>query len=162
MLDAFKSIPCWAPQQHPCSLFNNAEDNTLVHRRTLNAPRLDCLLISQVFWDTDLHLHCWDDLGYSFVIGGDGRVYLSRSLDRTSGHNQDSLAGGLHHRLLAPPTDSLRQRGHSRDCCSAALPWARSVATTRSMVTETPLAEHVPAMPCTPTFLGGGASTDLH
>ncbi|XP_075555711.1 peptidoglycan recognition protein 1-like isoform X2 [Dermacentor variabilis] len=41
----------------------------------------------------------WDDLGYSFLIGGDGRVYVSRGWDRsgahTKGHNDDALAAAF-------------------------------------------------------------------
>ncbi|KRF99234.1 uncharacterized protein Dwil_GK27829, partial [Drosophila willistoni] len=37
----------------------------------------------------------WDDIGYNFLIGGDGRVYVGRGWDRqgahTKGYNADSL-----------------------------------------------------------------------
>ncbi|XP_072145238.1 peptidoglycan recognition protein 1-like [Dermacentor andersoni] len=38
----------------------------------------------------------WYDIGYSFLIGGDGRVYVARGWDavgaHTKGHNEDALA----------------------------------------------------------------------
>uniref|UniRef100_G3MPK8 Peptidoglycan-recognition protein n=1 Tax=Amblyomma maculatum TaxID=34609 RepID=G3MPK8_AMBMU len=41
----------------------------------------------------------WDDLGYSFLIGGDGRVYVARGWDRTGAHtkahNSDALAAAF-------------------------------------------------------------------
>ncbi|XP_077536154.1 peptidoglycan recognition protein 3-like [Haemaphysalis longicornis] len=49
------------------------------------------------YWQ-DFHMNTrgWDDLGYSFLIGGDGRVYVSRGWDRsgrhTFGYNNVALA----------------------------------------------------------------------
>ncbi|XP_077538068.1 uncharacterized protein LOC144150119 [Haemaphysalis longicornis] len=49
------------------------------------------------YWQ-DFHMDTrgWDDLGYSFLIGGDGRVYVSRGWDRsgrhTFGYNDVALA----------------------------------------------------------------------
>ncbi|KAL1428106.1 hypothetical protein MTO96_016998 [Rhipicephalus appendiculatus] len=41
----------------------------------------------------------WFDLGYSFLIGGDGRVYVARGWDasgaHTKGHNEDALAASF-------------------------------------------------------------------
>lgn len=41
----------------------------------------------------------WFDLGYSFLIGGDGRVYVARGWDaegaHTKGHNKDALAASF-------------------------------------------------------------------
>ncbi|XP_075556218.1 peptidoglycan-recognition protein 2-like [Dermacentor variabilis] len=41
----------------------------------------------------------WYDLGYSFLIGGDGRVYVARGWDasgaHTKGHNEDALAASF-------------------------------------------------------------------
>ncbi|KAH7971625.1 hypothetical protein HPB52_000654 [Rhipicephalus sanguineus] len=38
----------------------------------------------------------WNDIGYSFLIGGDGRAYVARDWDavgaHTKGHNEDALA----------------------------------------------------------------------
>ncbi|XP_049267047.1 peptidoglycan recognition protein 1 [Rhipicephalus sanguineus] len=41
----------------------------------------------------------WYDLGYSFLIGGDGRVYVARGWDatgaHTKGHNEDALSASF-------------------------------------------------------------------
>ncbi|KAH7942440.1 hypothetical protein HPB49_024092 [Dermacentor silvarum] len=52
----------------------------------------------------------WNDIGYSFLIGGDGRVYVARGWGRSRRPHQAAqrrgTGSGLLRRLLASPADS--------------------------------------------------------
>lgn len=69
-----------------------------------------CSAVMRFWQNFHMDTRGWDDLGYSFLIGGDGRVYTSRGWDRsgahTRGYNDVSLAVafiGHYGRHLPPP-----------------------------------------------------------
>ncbi|KAH7945483.1 hypothetical protein HPB49_011245 [Dermacentor silvarum] len=105
---------------------------------------------------------CWDDLGYSFLIGGDGRVYVSRGWDRsgahTKGHNDDALAaafiGDFSRHLPTPWAGKIRPdytlHGHRdancRTCPGEALyayisRWRRFGGKLKKYICETPVTQ---------------------
>ncbi len=69
-------------------------------------------------WDrltlNNVHVHFlgWDDIGYNFLVGGDGRVYVGRGFHRvgahTRGYNDRSLAVSLMgNYVAATPGDAM-------------------------------------------------------
>ncbi|XP_041372060.1 uncharacterized protein LOC121385444 isoform X2 [Gigantopelta aegis] len=71
--------------------------------------REECIREVRAYQDFHMDAHGWDDIGYSFLIGGDGNVYEGRGWNRIGAHTRHYNAVGLGTCMIgnymkAPPT----------------------------------------------------------
>ncbi|XP_035209345.1 peptidoglycan-recognition protein SB1-like isoform X1 [Stegodyphus dumicola] len=75
-------------QKGPTEILNTPVDHTFIHHTALEecSDFHSCCQNMRAIQDLHMDTRGWNDIGYNFVIGGDGRVYISRGWTTVGAH----------------------------------------------------------------------------
>ncbi|BFZ08143.1 hypothetical protein BsWGS_11182 [Bradybaena similaris] len=78
-------------------LSNQPVQYAFIHHATGNNchDRASCQALVKSYQNYHMDTHGWADIGYSFVIGGDGSVFEGRGWDKVGAHTQGYNSVGL-------------------------------------------------------------------